>query len=107
MKKITLTAAAASSNAWRVFATGTDSSTYGAFTNASADAPGSHALAIRATSSPGKTIKVSMFITCQAEATVKSGAILVATTYAFQKCSLNGSANTDYSSRVKIELLRR
>jgi hypothetical protein len=53
--------ALASSSAWRVFATGTDTSQYGAYASASADAPRSQALGIRATSSPGRSIKVTAF----------------------------------------------
>jgi hypothetical protein len=94
-------------SACHVFATGSDTSQYGAYANASADAPHSEALAVGATSSAGKTVKVSVFLSCQADTRVPSGKLVVLSTAVFQKCSISGSADTDYSGRVTVQLLRR
>jgi hypothetical protein len=93
---------------WRVFATGSDSGTYGSYANASAGVVKPKGLAIRATSAPGKTIDVSFSSFCDGEVKdAPSGRLIVITTGSYSKCTLNGSANTDYSGRVKVELLRR
>ncbi|HEY7604645.1 MAG TPA: hypothetical protein VH760_10320 [Gaiellaceae bacterium] len=92
---------------WRVFATGSDTGAYVAFANASADAPRSHAYAYRATSSPGKLVKLNVTMICSGDVQVRSGTVVAAVPFLFSKCNLSGSATTDYPGRVKIELLRR
>ncbi len=99
--------AVAATPSWQVFASGTDSGTYGGFANAAADAGRSHAVAIRATSTPGKSIKLSVIMNCQGDLRVASGALVAVWVSLFTNCRLNGFASTDYAGRVKIELLRR
>jgi hypothetical protein len=101
------TTALASSSIWRVIATGNDTSDYGAYASASADVRPSQALAVRAMSSPGKLIKTTFYLICQGDRTLSSGQILVASVATATKCSLSGSASTDYTGRVRVELLRR
>jgi hypothetical protein len=99
--------ASAAEPGWKVFATGSDTNSYAGFANASADAPPSTALAVRATSSPGKSVKVSIVLSCNGDKRVPSGTLVVAWTSFFQKCSLNAAATTDYGGRLRVALLRR
>lgn len=92
---------------WRVFATSTDSGDYGAYASADASAPRSSAFAVRATSQPGRTVDVSFYLNCEGERKVPSGALVAVTVPGSKKCSLHASADTDYSGRVRVELLRR
>jgi hypothetical protein len=52
-------------------------------------------------------VKVSVFLSCQVETHFSSGRIVVAATPVFQRCNVSASALTDYSGRLKIEMLRR
>lgn len=92
---------------WRVFATGTANGQYGSFVSASADTPHANALAVRATSTAGKLVEVTAYVSCQFDVTVPSGLLIVFATPRFAKCSVNGNANTNYGGRVRVELLRR
>jgi hypothetical protein len=56
---------------------------------------------------PRKPVKVLVFLSCQVEGHFASGRVVVAATSIFQRCNVSASALTDYSGRLKIELLRR
>lgn len=100
-------AAASAAQPWHVFARGTDSSDYGPYASAHADAPKSAALAVRAVSSTGKPAKVTFTIFCAGEAELASGSVFVASVSNSKKCSLSGDGFVDGAGTVRIELLRR
>ncbi len=101
------TAATAEAPPWKVFARGTDTSDYYASASANADAPRSQALAVRAVSSNGLSVKVSFSLLCFGEASVPSGKVLVASVAVSKKCSLAGYGSQDGGGTVRVELLRR
>jgi hypothetical protein len=92
------------STGWRVFATGSDSSQYGAYTSANADVLKPNALGVRAS----KPADVSWYLSCQGENKhAKAGQIVLAAVGTSTKCSLNGSASTSESGTLRVQLLRR
>jgi hypothetical protein len=98
-------AGAYAGTSWHVFASGTDSSDYGAYANANADVLKPHALAIRST----KAAKVSWNVICSSADDLKASAnqVIIVDVAAAAKCSLNASANTDTKGKVTIQLLRK
>jgi hypothetical protein len=98
---------AGAAGGWHVFASGKGTGSYRAFAKASADVSRSHALAVRATSSPGKPVKMSISLNCEVDARVTSGTIVIAATSLFTRCMLAAEARTEYSGPLKVELLWR
>lgn len=97
-------AAAQAAGGWRVFATGTDSSDYGAYVSANADVLHPQALAMRMTK-PGK---ITWTLSCQSgDKPVAANQVIEVTVAAAKSCSLYGSGNTDQAGTLRVQLLRR
>jgi len=97
-------AAAEATVGWKVFATGTQPSEYGAYVSVSADVVAPRALAVRAS----KAGKVSWNIICSRDNVKAAANQVVQVDVAHSaKCTLFGNAVTEDAGTLRLQLLRR
>lgn len=91
---------------WRIFATSSDSATYGVFVSANATTQHPQALGVRVTGDSTSPFEVRWFASCQGTRRVRSGTVVRISVPLASSCSVQGTASGD-SGKLRLDLLRR